>query len=324
MRKNSFQILLIVLLLAMIGLTAQAQDKIMRVHSGGNVVYETNTARVDSIIFEDGILPKPLINTKWKLNGIVDAETSVVTELEPKACKDCYTLSFGTDYTALAHGIEYSALLDLINLGDYEISKLWLLHPEYYDEHPYEEGFEFYKAVLTTKSCVVEDYELRLYYGDKKSYLCFSPFVKSEEDERDDLIASNLAKQGEVNSASLFRSWDFVTYAYTEDGITISDIPTEPKGHLQISRASLDSSPKSGWTFMYGRSIYFETSLSGNLLSVELVIPSTPISDPDEKKMMENMMNALRNAYSYVIKDKELIIYFKNAADKNILIFKKQ
>jgi len=41
----------------------------------------------------------PLLNTKWKLVGIVDAETGDLRELEPKDCDDCYTLTFDTDNT---------------------------------------------------------------------------------------------------------------------------------------------------------------------------------------------------------------------------------
>ena len=73
MRKNSFQILLIVLLLAMIGLTAQAQDKVMQVHSGGDVVYAINTSLVDSVVFkttsED--IENPLVDLPW-LKAIVN------------------------------------------------------------------------------------------------------------------------------------------------------------------------------------------------------------------------------------------------------------
>ena len=40
-----------------------------------------------------------LTGTKWKLAGIVDIETGELTELEPKDCAPCFTLSFDTDGT---------------------------------------------------------------------------------------------------------------------------------------------------------------------------------------------------------------------------------
>jgi len=43
----------------LLSVAAQGQDKVMRVHSGGNVVYATNTSQVDSITFQDGTLKYP-------------------------------------------------------------------------------------------------------------------------------------------------------------------------------------------------------------------------------------------------------------------------
>ena len=314
------------LLLAMIGLTAQAQDKVMRVHSGGSVVYGINASQVDSVTFQDGTLPKSLINTKWKLNGIVNAKTGAVTELEPKECRDCYTLSFGTDYTAIAHGIEYySVPLELANLRDYEIPNEWTFYPkEYYDGKAYIEGVEFCKAVLATKNCTVADGELRLYYGDKMSYLRFAPFAKSAEDELHDLITSNLSKKGVATPALLIGGWDFVTYAYTEDGITISDVPTEPKGYLQIKDAKVNSFERQ-WEFKYENTSYYECYSSGSLLELSFR-GSTLIYIPDkqERENEGNLTTAIRNAYSFVIKGDELILYFTGTDDKNLLILKKR
>ena len=303
---------------------AQAQDKVMRVHSGGNVVYAANTSQVDSITFQDGALPESLINTKWKLSGIVDAETGTVTELEPKECRDCYTLSFGTDYTAIAHGIEYySVLLDLTNLRDYEIPNEWTLYPdEYYNGKVYIEGVEFCKSVLATTSCTVADNELRLYYGDKTNYLQFEPSVKSAEEKQYDLITSNLSRQGVFDPEHLIGKWGFVTYAYTEDGIAISDILSKPKGNLQIKWTKANSFERH-WEFKYENTSYYECYLSGGLLELSFR-GSTLIYVPDEQENEGNLTNAIRNAYSYVIKDDKLLIYFTGASNENILIFKKQ
>jgi len=63
MRKVKVRLFFIVsLLVVAVTVAAQSQDKIMRVHSSGDVVYEINTLQVDSITFQDGTLPEdPLI-----------------------------------------------------------------------------------------------------------------------------------------------------------------------------------------------------------------------------------------------------------------------
>ena len=40
-----------------------------------------------------------LSGTNWKLAGIVDTKTGVLTKIEPKDCEKCYTLTFDTDTT---------------------------------------------------------------------------------------------------------------------------------------------------------------------------------------------------------------------------------
>jgi len=163
---------------------------------------------------------------------------------------------------------------------------------------------------------------LRLYCGDKKSYLRFTPFVKNADDELNDLIVSNLTKQGISEPARLIGKWDFVTYAYTEDGITISDILSKPKGNLQIKWTKANSFERH-WEFKYENTSYYECYLSGSLLELSFR-GSTLIYVPDEQENEGNLTNAIRNAYSYVIKDDKLLIYFTGASNENILIFKKQ
>ena len=53
MKKLSFQLFLVVSLLLLTATPAWAQDKVMQVHSGGEVVYESSTAQVDSVTFND-------------------------------------------------------------------------------------------------------------------------------------------------------------------------------------------------------------------------------------------------------------------------------
>ena len=307
------------LLLVLLSVAAQGQDKVMRVHSGGNVVYAANTSQVDSITFQDGTLPESLINTKWKLNGIVDAETGVVTELEPKECRDCYTLSFGTDYTAIAHGIKHPVLLDLRDLGDYVISDQTLLRSEYYLDELYEGGVEFRKAVLATKSCTVANNELHLYYSDKKSYLRFAPYINNADDELNNLITSNLSKQGVSDPKSLVGEWDFIKYAYTEDGDIVSDVVTISNGYLKIVAPKLINMTDR-WLFKNVNENFYDFSLSGNL--VKLRFRTGTYAMPPQEEM--DIMTALDNAFGFVIIGDELLIYYTGAEDKNLLVLKKR
>ena len=52
---KSIRLLFIVSLLATILFVVQSQDKVMQVHSGGNVVYEVKALQVDSVVFIDDI-----------------------------------------------------------------------------------------------------------------------------------------------------------------------------------------------------------------------------------------------------------------------------
>ena len=51
------------------------------------------------------LVPSPVLlaNTKWKLSGIFNEMTGILTELEPKNCDECYTLTFDTDSTFTTH-----------------------------------------------------------------------------------------------------------------------------------------------------------------------------------------------------------------------------
>jgi len=51
-----------------------------------------------------------LNGTSWKLVGIMDTRTGSLTELEPKDCKKCYTLMFGTSTTDTNCGEAISSL----------------------------------------------------------------------------------------------------------------------------------------------------------------------------------------------------------------------
>ena len=56
---------------------------------------------------------KSLKDTRWKLAGIVNAETGVLTELEPNDCEWCYTLVFDFDSSAIGGASPHLVFVDL-------------------------------------------------------------------------------------------------------------------------------------------------------------------------------------------------------------------
>jgi len=118
-----------------------------------------------------------LANTKWKLVGIVNAETGEIKELEPKDCEECYTLTFDKEYTAIAHSIIWDSRVDLLNLNPPEIItddlrlELYEKDGEYYTG-----GDQFHKAILCAESYVITSEELKLYFARGEYYLLFKPF----------------------------------------------------------------------------------------------------------------------------------------------------
>jgi len=319
MKKFRNQFALVTLLLTTAVVVAQAQDKVLQVHSGGSVVYAVNASQVDSITFQDGVLPESLINTKWKLNGIVDAETGAVTELEPKECRDCYTLSFGTDYTAIVNSIFLPLQLNLLDFGANVVSDEILLYEEWYNNTDYEDALDFRKAIVTVGSCAATDDELRLYYNNQEKYLLFKPYINSADDDLNDLITSNLSKQGISDPTRLIGEWDFVTYAYTEDGGAISDVAAISKNSLKISTANF-SARTDRWTLdSYTNDYFYDFSLSGNWIKLRSITRTFAPSSPEE----DEIVIALNYAYAFVIKDDKLIIYYTGTSDENILILEK-
>jgi len=114
-----------------------------------------------------------LKGTKWKLEGIVDAGTGVLKELEPIDCEDCYTLTFDTNYTATARTINNTFKLDLLHLNPYVNFEDMLVYEDYGGKS--YEITSFTRGVIAAASFTVNSEQLKLYDlgGD---YLLFKPF----------------------------------------------------------------------------------------------------------------------------------------------------
>ena len=167
---KTINLLMILLLTAVI---AYPQHRVMQVHSAGEVAYEINTAQVDSVVFRAS-----LANTMWKLAGIMDVNTGVLKELEPKDCEECFTLVFDTNNTFSGrittniitgsyyidyetHALHFTNIggTEAIDVGDGELYRqiLWKI--------------QFFTAKETYPPM------LHLYYDENKKYLLF----KSQE-----------------------------------------------------------------------------------------------------------------------------------------------
>ena len=166
---------------------------------------------------------------------------------------------------------------------------------------------------------------------------------ENKEPKDKQIIASNLLNKGSVDTALLVGEWELVKFAFTIDGNTISDVATisDVVNDMMLNYISInvpneeyvlslcDIEPQlctydlsSIWTFSFCYSYLFY-SVSENLTS--FIISYFPymvnIILTDDGN---DVMNALKNAYSFVIRSDELIIHFTGVKNKNLLILKKR
>jgi len=139
-----------------------------------------------------------------------------------------------------------------------------------------------------------------------------------------DQISFNLSKMGEIEPVQLNGVWDCVRFAYTADGNTISEVAAISKGELTIPAFFTDKIEDT-WRLSYVNDIWYtysfsSSSLSDNLLTLNLA-GSTIVGAPPEEDEIDM---ALENAYSFVIKGNELMIYFIGVENKNLLILEKR
>jgi len=145
-----------------------------------------------------------------------------------------------------------------------------------------------------------------------------------EMDERDfDLISLNLAKQGSCDTVLLCGTWDIVAFAYTEDGNNISNITAISKGRLSVPVAitPIKNDPSNRWQLLHSNYNWYICSILNYFIKFQLRGSTYAYAPPEEVEIMI----ALTNAFSFVLKDKgkELVIYFKGDENKNLLILEK-
>jgi len=114
----------------------------------------------------------PLEDTSWKLAGIVDAETESLTVLEPRDCRQCFTIRFGRNHTFTVH----SSINDLS--GTYEIdhttNAFRFIAMVGTDINERGDGALFVATLQLVRSFSLQGNALRLYYHDRQNYLLFN------------------------------------------------------------------------------------------------------------------------------------------------------
>ena len=143
---------------------------------------------------------------------------------------------------------------------------------------------------------------------------------------QDDIIEFNLSESGTIDRELLIGRWDCVNFAYTEDGKNISNVATISNCSFNIREANLwyESDRLRGHQFsvMFNYCSYPYSMKANKIKYIYDKGVCYPIGLPrtDDEG---GVATALQNAYSFVIKGNDLIIYFTGVQNKNLLILKK-
>ena len=118
-----------------------------------------------------------LQGTSWKLAGIMDEETGILTELEPIECEKCYRINFNSNgsFNGSAVNIGFFSICYTVN---YALSTLQfykgIVHPDMVDI--YDGNIFIIKFVYEFQKLgqfKLTETKLKLYYNDKKNYLLY-------------------------------------------------------------------------------------------------------------------------------------------------------
>ena len=156
----------------------------------------------------------------------------------------------------------------------------------------------------------------------------------------DELITSNLSIDGSINPELLIGEWDCIKFAYTADGSKISGAVAISESRLRIPSVPTPiENNDEPWILDLAISNRFICSLDGNLIKLRCIGSTSYlyIMPPHE---MYDIILALENAYSFVIKGDILFFYFtgiekyltgegrheytEKIKNKNLLILKKR
>ena len=133
---------------------------------------------------------------------------------------------------------------------------------------------------------------------------------------------SETTPNGDIDPALLIGEWDCVKFTYITGGNKIFNESNISKGILKIPYAPtpIEHNPEDRWKLDHSNSNWFVCSLDGNSINLEHKGSTLMSGTPEE----DNIVKALMNVYSFVIKDNELMLYFEGTEVKNLLILKKR
>ena len=152
----------------------------------------------------------------------------------------------------------------------------------------------------------------------------------------DELIISNLSKDGLIDPELLIGEWDMIKFAFTPDGVEITNEEAIAKGYLFIPSAPTPKDSKCNdldnlWMVTPTNYSWYIGSIFDNLIKFTHCSSTYAYIIPPNERY--GIGYAIDNAYSFVIRGNELIIYFKQAVsfdywavieNKNLLILKKR
>ena len=182
---------------------------------------------------------------------------------------------------------------------------------------------EVVAAFMNAYSYVIVGDELIIYFknNEYKNLLV----LKKQIEETPEVIAENMLKQGTADLNLLPGDWLPISYGYTYDGNNLFHSESILFGLLplpdeELPKFVVPDNIENDWCLYFYNYYKGNCSLKSNIISFSYFDSMTAMKPKPEEI---GVVDAIRNAYSFVIKDNELIIYYKKGNKKNLLFFTK-
>ena len=177
--------------------------------------------------------------------------------------------------------------------------------------------------------------------------VCLSCQNDMDGDKQSNLIASNLSINGNNDPALLIGEWDLIKFAYTPDGNEIKDVqpislywPTTDirksisifdtdinewgDCRIEFDDVDFDDLTKISGHWYIGDQCPHYYVISENLMRHYTLVHCCTYKYIEYSEVELEIIEVLKNPYSFVIKDDELIIHFKGVKNKNLLFLKRK
>ena len=283
--------------------------------------------------------PMSLIDTRWKLTGIIGVETEVFRELErQQSCDICYTLSFETDSVyydgtnAVQAGWHYrfngyssKNILSCPYRIDYETGAFQIIHMGGSEAGEVPDGQLYKDALYDVQSFTLQNNELTLYYNNKKNFLKFkqskeSDIENSDNGELTSLLGTNWKLTGiKYVSTEVLKELEpqncIECYTLSFDGDSCYNETTYLNGKIDV---------QAGWYKVFTG--YSTSNFLSCWYSVDYKTDAFQIYNVGGTKVGEILdgqlyVDALYDIQSFSIQENELRLYFDNEK-KFCFIFK--